>query len=554
MVANVPDRPLGTNRQDATQTSRFGATLAIDFGSSNTTIAILNPHTNLPETVSLGDISRRFKIAKLSGEIRDVPVVPSLVFVGVGGELLLGNQVRSAGSGLAQPQRLFTGFKRELAADFQPPPRQIDGANYTAASVSELFLKGIWERLRASGVDSSRLIFTVPVGAFERYLDWFREIGMNQFGASEVHCVDESTAAALGYAVQRVGSLVLVVDFGGGTLDLSLIRTSYRAEEIGHSNLKQVQAEVLAKSDAYVGGIDVDTWIVEDYLQQIGSSRGEVKEGVWHNLLAVGERLKMKLSRSHVAKESWGNDDNFPAGELQLTRARLEQILEERQLLQQVRQALDEVILIAANKGISKNQIEQVIMVGGSCLIPAVQQLVVSYFGRSRVKVDKVFEAASHGALALTQLQGLDDYLHHSYAIRLWEPQSKSYSYFTLFERGCKYPLDRPSPLTLQAAVDGQQEIRLDIGELAQLSEAEVTFDTAGRMTNSRLYARQEYRSLETHRQQVCVAYLEPPGQPGIDRVWVYFEVDDRRMLLVTVRDLLTGKVLLYKRAIASLT
>ena len=301
MVANVPDRSLGTNRQDATQTSRFGATLAIDFGSSNTTIAILNPHTNLPETVSLGDISRRFKIAKLSGEIRSVPVVPSLVFVGVGGELLLGNQVRSAGWGLAQPQRLFTGFKRELAADFQPPPRQIDGANYTAASVSELFLKGIIERLRASGVDSSRLIFTVPVGAFERYLDWFREIGMSQFGASEVHCVDESTAAALGYAVQRVGSLVLVVDFGGGTLDLSLIRTSYRAEEIGHSNLKQVQAEVLAKSDAYVGGIDVDTWIVEDYLQQIGSSPVEVQVQVSQNLLAIGERLKMKLSRSLVA-------------------------------------------------------------------------------------------------------------------------------------------------------------------------------------------------------------------------------------------------------------
>lgn len=66
-------------------------------------------------------------------------------------------------------------------------------------------------------------------------------------------------------------TVVLVVDFGGGTLDLSLIRTV-----VADNTKKVLRAQVLAKSDAYVGGVDIDVWIVEHYLRQINSSREEV--------------------------------------------------------------------------------------------------------------------------------------------------------------------------------------------------------------------------------------------------------------------------------------
>ena len=204
-------------------------------------------------------------------------------------------------------------------------------------------------------------------------------------------------------------------------------------------------------------------------------------------------------------------------------------------------------------KGISKREIEQVLLVGGSCLIPAVQQLIISYFGRTRVKLNKPFDAVAHGALALTQLVQVEDYLRHSYAIRLWEPYAKTYSYFTLFEQGLKYPCKRSEPLVLQVAVEGQREIRLDIGEVAQIGQAEVTYDQRGRMTSSQLRRQDEYRSLESHHQQVCVAHLEPPGEVGVDRISVYFEVDTQRTLLATVKDLLTGKVLVDRSAIALL-
>ncbi|MEG4046657.1 Hsp70 family protein [Microcoleus sp. Pol17_C1] len=540
-------------------------TVAIDFGTSNTVVCILNPDTQTPETLRLGEMSRIFKTKNLSGDIREISVVPTLVFVKNGGELVLGEKVRSQRLGQSQPDRFFKAFKRNLAADFQPPPRNIDGDTYTAESVAEQFIKTIWKQLYLQYIQPEKVIFTVPVGAFERYLDWFRDLG-ESLGVAEIQVIDESTAAALGYAVKRPGSLVLVVDFGGGTLDLSLVRTALTPSLPPLSNagtnlvppltkggLGGVGAEVLAKSDAYVGGEDIDIWIVEDYLRQIGSSRPEVGPVGWQNLLEIAEKLKIQLSQVNEAKESWFDDENFMSYDLQLNREKLEEILESRQLLEQLRESLDELLSIAMGKGIGKADIEQVLLVGGTSLIPAVSNLVVSYFGRQKVKADKPFEAVAHGALALTQLASVDDYLRHSYAIRLWEPYAKAYAYSPIFSKEMKYPCQSSEELTLQVAIEGQREIRLDIGEVAEVSQAEVIFNEKGQMTSSLLNKKTDFRSLESHHQQVCVAHLDPPGVLGIDRISVSFEVDERRVLLATVRDLVTGKVLVEKGAIAKL-
>lgn len=516
--------------------------IAIDFGTSNTVVSFLEPDTQAPKTLRFAKVSRLFKLTK-QGETLEIPVVPSLAFV-QSNQLVIGEQVRSQRLGLLQPERLFKSFKRELVADFQPPPRQIDGIDYSAEIISEQFLQQIWQHLQQQHIQPSQVIFTVPVGAFERYLRWFRDVA-DRLQIPEVQLVDESTAAALGYAVQRPGSLVLVVDFGGGTLDLSLVRIVAR-------DASGQRAEVLAKTDAYIGGEDIDTWIVEDYLQQINSSRNEIGETAWQNLLAIAERLKIRLSSVEAAKESWLNEDTFQAYDLTLNRAQLEDILESRQLLEQLRQALDEVLTIALGKGISKSEIEQVLLVGGSCLIPAIQQLVLSYFGRQRVKLDNPFEAVAHGALTLTQLS-VDDYLRHTYAIRLWEPYTRTHSYFPLFEQGTRYPCSRSQPLTLQVATSGQREIRLDIGEVAIAAQAEVAYDAQGRMTSRPLRQSETYRSLESEHEQVCVAHLDPPGQIGVDRISVQFEVNSQRVLVATVHDLLTNEVLVEKAAISKL-
>jgi molecular chaperone DnaK (HSP70) len=516
--------------------------IAIDFGTSNTVISILEPDTQAPMTLRFPGLSRLF-----SEGGADVAVVPSLVFVRGAGDWVVGETVRSQRLGLLQPQRFFRSFKRDLAADFQPPPRTLDEQLYDVEAIATQFLTEIWNVIQTQIADPSLLIFTVPVGAFERYLDWFQEMAL-KLGFPDIRFVDESTAAALGYAVQRPGSTVLVADFGGGTLDLSLVRTSTMARE-----QQVLRAEVLAKTDVYVGGEDLDRWIVEDYLQQRDLSLEQIGEVGWQNLLAIAERLKIRLSTAEVAKESWLDEETFMSYDLSLERSHFEQLLEDRQLLEQVRQGIDEVLAIGFRKGVQKSEIEQVLLVGGSCKIHAIQQLFVSYFGQSRVKLHKPFEAVAHGALALTQIEGLEDYLRHGYAIRLWEPYSRSYRYYPLFEAGVKYPCQRSEPLLLQAALEGQTEIRLDIGEVAQMIESEVTFDAQGRMTSAPLRQQEAYRSLERNHDQVCIARLNPPGQLGIDRLSVVFEVTEYRMLVATVKDLLTEEVLLERAMISKL-
>lgn len=523
-------------------------TVAIDFGTSNTVVAWLEPDTQTAKTLHFPELSRVFRLTNTKGDQTEIPVVPTLGFVKNQQDWVFGEPVRSQRLGLTQPDRLFKGFKRDLAADFQAPPRQIDGQTYSVEWVSEQFLRHLWHQLEQQQIKPTQAIFTVPVGAFERYLDWFHEVA-NRLGIAQVQLVDESTAAALGYAVQRPGSLVLVIDFGGGTLDLSLVRTV-----VSPAPAPVRQAEVLAKADAYVGGEDVDQWIVEDYLQRIGSSRQQVGEVGWQNLLSIAERLKIRLSGTESVKESWLDEESFTAYEIALTRSHLEEILERRSFLEQLRQALDDLLTIAISKGVSKAEIEQVLLVGGSCLIPAVQTLILSYFGRHKVKLNKPFEAVAHGALALRQVNTVDDYLHHTYAIRLWEPHARTYTYFPLFDRGTKYPCQRTEPLTLQVATAGQHEIRLDIGEVAEVTTAaEVQYDAQGRMISVPLQRQESYRSLQSNREEVCVAHLDPPGQTGVDRITVEFEVTDQRVLVATVRDLLTNQLLVERGAIAKL-
>lgn len=72
-------------------------------------------------------------------------------------------------------------------------------------------------------------------------------------------------------------------------------------------------------------------------------------------------------------------------------------------------------------------------------------------------------------------------------------------------------------------------------------------------MTSTHLVKQDTYRSLENHHQQVCVAHLDPPGETGVDRIEVLFEVNEQRVLVVTVKDLLTKKVLVEREAIAKL-
>jgi molecular chaperone DnaK (HSP70) len=545
--------------------------IAIDFGTSNTAIAILTSQGDrdmaTPKTLSFNDISRDFATTEGTAWL-----VPSLVYVSGKQQFLFGKQAeKQAGAQLKEQdhsKRLFQGFKRDIVANFRSPDREIDGERYDAEAIAEIFLMELWKRLRLQNIEPTQLILTVPVGAFEAYLNWFHSFA-GKIQIPNLQIIDESTAAALGYAVTRPNALVLVIDFGGGTLDLSLVRTAPINEKS-----QITKAEAIAKSDAYIGGIDVDRWIAEHFLRQWGMARSQISELDWLKILKLAEQIKIKLSLLTEVTETW-LDEQMIAREMNLTQSELTDILEQNQMLEQLREAIDEVLTLALNKGTSKAAIEQVLLVGGSCQIVAIQQLIISYFGKSKVKLGKPFEAVAHGALVLGQAIAIEDHLRHSYAIRLWEPYLNQYSFYTLFEKGTKYPCQCPEPLILQAAIAGQAEIWLDIGEVADISQAEVTYDGSGRMTSSQLLKQSDFRSLainsrnapihdssknyqvinqeQSEPSQVCIARLEPLGQLGSDRIAVDFAIDERRVLIATIKDLLTDKLLINQQAIAKL-
>ncbi|OYQ63764.1 molecular chaperone DnaK [Pseudanabaena sp. SR411] len=540
--------------------------IAIDFGTSNTAIAILvtegDRELGSPQTCYFEEISHGFATAEGQAWL-----VPSLVYVIDSDtddhKFLFGEQARSQyqlenqsnHQSNQQAKRLFQGFKRDIVASFRSPAREIDGKLYDAEAIAEIFLTELWQRLALQGIQPAQVIFTVPVGAFESYLNWFGNFA-EKLKVPNFQIIDESTAAALGYAITRPNALVLVIDFGGGTLDLSLVRTAPIANNSKFQN-QVFKAEAIAKSDAYIGGLDIDRWIAEHFLRQLGTKRSQIEEHYWQKILEIAEQIKIKLSLVQEVREVW-IDQNEVVHELRLNQNELMEILEQNQMLEQLREAIDEVLTIGLNRGISKAAIEQILLVGGSCQIVAVQQLIISYFGKSKVKFGKPFEAVAHGALSLGQAIKIEDHLRHSYAIRLWEPYLHQYSFYTLFEKGTKYPCQRAEPLILQAAIAGQTEIWLDIGEVADISQAEVTYDNSGRMTSSQLLKQSDFRSLAANSKksdidQVCIARLEPLGQLGSDRITVNFEIDDRRVLIATVRDLLTDKVLIDQQAIAKL-
>jgi molecular chaperone DnaK (HSP70) len=199
--------------------------IAIDFGTSNTVVSILEPDTQAATTIRFPSLSRVFNLGDTIATSADIAAIPSLVYIATDREIIVGEKVRSQRLGLSQPQRFFRAFKRDLAADFQPPARTIDGEIFDSHRVAVEFITQIWQEILTANIEPSLVIFTVPVGTFERYLDWFKDVAV-ALKLPTVKFVDESTAAALGYAVQRPGSIVLVADFGGGTLDLSLVRTS----------------------------------------------------------------------------------------------------------------------------------------------------------------------------------------------------------------------------------------------------------------------------------------------------------------------------------------
>ncbi len=524
--------------------------IAIDFGTSNTVITRWNPVTQQPETLKFPGFSLQ--------QAQNPALIPSLVYVedAQQGKVTIGQQVRDKGLDLSSDQRFFRNFKRGIGSDIQGFLPELDGKVINFEQVGEWFFKEITTQLKAE--DS--LILTVPVDSFEAYRLWLGKVFQN-LAVEQVRIIDEPTAAALGYGISNAET-VLVLDFGGGTLDLSLVKLekNFTQKPLGFilkwgeksfaekSGQKVKTARVLAKAGQNLGGSDLDNWIVDYFIAQQGLSKTPLTT-------RLCEKLKIQLSLNSQASEVYFDDETLESYELSLDRSTFNAILTQHQFFTRLDETLNQVLQQAKRQGIEKGEIDAVLLVGGTVQIPAVQEWVAQSFRQDLIRCEKPFEAIASGALQLTQGIELKDFLYHSYGIRYWDKRKKGHNWHPIIREGQAYPMSEPVELLLGASVESQPSIELIIGELgAETGGTEVYFDGDRLITRILAQDQKIVQPLNDKEGARTVAKLDPTGYPGSDRIKILFRVDEQRFLRMTVEDLLTHQTLLQNQAVVQLS
>lgn len=530
---------------------------AIDFGTSNTVIARWNPVAEKAETLSLQGISIR------QGQNPDL--IPSVLYVenALQNQVLVGQQVRDRGLDIQSDPRFFRSFKRGIGSSVQGFLPEIDGQPIRFEQVGQWFLSSLLTQLKVSHADAGdALVLTVPVDSFEPYRQWLGQV-CQSFQLEQVRILDEPTAAALGYG-KADADVVLVVDFGGGTLDLALVQLEHsriaQAKPTGfilkwgdknmaeESSQRAKTARVLAKAGQSLGGTDLDYWLLDHFAKAQDLPKTPLTQ-------RLAERLKIQLSLQTKATEVYFNEETFESYELSLDRAEFDAILTERKFFERLDDSMTQVLQQARRQGITAENIDAVLLVGGTSLIPAVQTWVQQYFDAAKISSSKPFEAIAQGALQILQGTDVKDFLYHSYGIRYWDRRLNAHNWHTLIQTGQPYPMGEPVELILGASAEGQPSIELIIGELGQeAGGTEVYFD-GDRLITRALSANQgQIQALNDREGARSIAKLDPPGFPGSDRIKVLFRVDERRSLRITVEDLLTQDLLLTDQVVAQLS
>ncbi|AFZ08057.1 Heat shock protein 70 [Oscillatoria nigro-viridis PCC 7112] len=527
--------------------------IAIDFGTSNTVAARWNPARSQPETLKLPGLS--------AISAQNPPLIPSLLYVedAAQSKVILGQQVRDKGMDLSGDSRFFRNFKRGIGTSVQGFVPELDGQLVTFERVGEWYLSQIVSSIRELPLPIDSLIFTVPVDSFEAYRHWLGKVSQS-LEVEQVRMLDEPTAAALGYGLADRENL-LVIDFGGGTLDLSLVRldASSNKKPLGFilkwgekllaesSAQKTKVARVLAKAGQNLGGSDIDNWLVDYFVQTKGLAKSPITT-------RLAERLKIQLSLVNQAVEVYFDDENFESYELELDRTRFESILAEHQFFEKLDECMNQVLQQARRQGLEIGDIDAVLLVGGTVQIPAVGRWVEQYFDPAKIRCDKPFEAIAQGALQLSQGIEIKDFLYHSYGIRYWNRRDNCHSWHSLIKSGQSYPMSEPVELVLGASLESQPSIELIIGELgAETGGTEIYFD-GDRIITRQLAGQTSVQPLNDKDGARSIAQLTPPGYPGSDRIKVLFRVDEQRFLRITVEDLLTNETLLEDKPVVQLS
>ena len=509
----------------------FG-TLAIDLGSSTTVVVFQKENGQPPELLDLPPISRAI------GEI------PSLIWKSSEKEesYLIGQQIIDLNLINEKENNLSQDFKRWIGSKKIEP---IYDSKITPEKAGEILIHSIWEKV-SQKVNIKRLVLTAPVDTYREYRTWLVNV-CNSLEVKEIALVDEPTAAAMGAGLEP-GSTLLVLDFGGSTIDMSIValeggegQASPIAQLVrfdgnnleGKSTQVLRTAKVLGKSGLRLGGKDIDRWIFHHLLPE---------ENPTNSILRKAEELKCELSNTNIKEtlvitkkvNNIQNEEKF----LKLSKKGLEELLIEKGLLKSIEKLFIQTINSAKRNSFELKDLDSVVLVGGGSRIPLIKNYLSDICNSIPFLTPPPIEAIALGALHLTPGVQIKDVLNKGVSLRCWNKKNEKHIWHPLFLAGQTWPTNKPLEIILAASINSQLSIDLIIGEPQEEGSNEIIY-TNGLPTLTTIESKDKIKKITN---TIISIPVDPPGEIGQDCIKLIFNINDNCQLEVEGVDLRNNK------------
>ncbi|MDA8290908.1 MAG: molecular chaperone DnaK [Actinomycetota bacterium] len=432
---------------------------------------------------------------------------PSVVGFTKSGEVLVGEVAKR--QAITNPERTVRSVKRHIGTSWTI---DIDGKAYTPQEISARILQKLKRDAEAFLGDTvTQAVITVPAYFDDSQRTATKEAGQVA-GLEVLRIINEPTAAALAYGLDKEAAAdetVLVFDLGGGTFDVSIL-------EIGEG-VFEVKATA---GNSHLGGDDWDQrvmdWLVKTFKDTEGVDLSNDKMAI-QRLKEAAEKAKIELS---AAQETTINLPFITATsegpkhlDVKLTRAKFQELTED--LTEACRGPFEQAITDA---GLSKSDIEHVVLVGGSTRMPAIQELVKNLSGKEPHKGVNPDEVVAVGAaIQAGVLKGeVKDVLLLDVTPLSLGIETKGGIMHRLIERNTTIPTKRSEVFT--TAEDNQPSVEIHV--LQGEREMAMYNKTLGKFQLVDL----------------------PPAPQGVPQIEVTFDIDANGIVHVSAKDRATSK------------
>ncbi len=467
----------------------MGKVIGIDLGTTNSCVSVLEGGE--PTVIANAEGNR---------------TTPSVVGFTKNGERLVGETAKR--QAITNPDRTIASIKRYMGTDHKV---EIDGKSYTPQDISAMILTKLKNDAESYlGEKVNEAVITVPAYFTDSQKQATKDAGKIA-GLDVKRIINEPTAAALAYGLDKDNKQhkILVYDLGGGTFDVSIL-------ELGDGVF-----EVLATNgDTRLGGDDFDeavmNFIAESFKNEHGIDLRDDKMAL-QRLKEAAEKAKKELSSSQTTNVNLPfitvNADGPLHLDMDITRAKFDQLTKNL-----VDRTIEPMKKAMSDAGVSMNDIEKVILVGGSTRIPAVQAAVLQVTGKEPFKGINPDECVAIGAsIQAGVLTGeVNDVLLLDVTPLSLSIETLGGVATKLIERNTTIPTKKSQ--IFSTAADNQTAVDIHVMQ----GERQMAADnvTLGRFQLSGI----------------------PPAMRGVPQIEVTFDIDANGIVNVSAKDLGTGK------------